>query len=433
MKRLVTAMLALWLAPATLVFAQSGANVPQPDMSQVPPAIGYEAWLPPPPPDLEQRLNPPATRWWVDGEFIYWHFPDPRINAPLVTMRPGALGLNPEVVFGARSFSMDPASGGRLRGGWWVDGDHNLGLEASGFLTEVVAKTRSVASDTTGDPDLDRQLVDVRSGQAVTLPISISNQLIGRIDIAATSQLGGGEVQGILKLYQNDCFRLELLSGFQILELKEQILIDQTSRGLPFAVFPTGAFGLVGGQPTFQIADHFATRNQFDGGFIGAKAEVHAGPLFFSLTGKAAVGNTSQQIETQGLTTFLPGGPDPGMVGMPALVVLAGNGQAVPGGALVTADNMGRFTRNRITFGSELEATGSVAITSCCRLSVGYDLMYWSNVVRPGDQITNVVNLSQVPLSPFYGAPPGPVHATIPFNGNSFLLQGLHLGLELDF
>ncbi len=118
---------------------------------------------------------------------------------------------------------------------------------------------------------------------------------------------------------------------------------------------------------------------------------------------------------------------------MPALINVAANGTTIPAGVLVTPDNAGHFSRDKFTFGSEVDFTMGVDITTWLRLFVGYDFLYWSSVVRPGAQVTNVVNLSQVPLSVYYNPNQGPVHPSIPFRGSDFWVQGLHVGLEVTF
>ena len=66
------------------------------------------------------------------------------------------------------------------------------------------------------------------------------------------------------------------------------------------------------------------------------------------------------------------------------------------------------------------------------RLYLGYDFMYWNQVVRPGSQIDRNVNLTQSPLlSP--GGTGGPASPGPMFNRSDFWAQGLNLGLELRF
>jgi hypothetical protein len=58
--------------------------------------------------------------------------------------------------------------------------------------------------------------------------------------------------------------------------------------------------------------------------------------------------------------------------------------------------------------------------------------MYWNNVVRPGSQINNNINLSQS-QSLGTGSLSGPATPAPLFNRTDFWAQGLTLGLEFRF
>ena len=72
-------------------------------------------------------------------------------------------------------------------------------------------------------------------------------------------------------------------------------------------------------------------------------------------------------------------------------------------------------------------------ITERLSAHVGYTIIWWDNVVRPGDQLTRVVNLTQVPSSLGFGALAGP-RGPRPFENESrFWAQGLDLGLAFRY
>jgi len=66
------------------------------------------------------------------------------------------------------------------------------------------------------------------------------------------------------------------------------------------------------------------------------------------------------------------------------------------------------------------------------RAFVGYDITYWDEVVRPGDQINRRVNLSQnAVLDPNgLGRLVGPAQPAPLFTRSGFWAQGLNFGLE---
>ena len=73
---------------------------------------------------------------------------------------------------------------------------------------------------------------------------------------------------------------------------------------------------------------------------------------------------------------------------------------------------------------------GGYLVTNHIRAYVGYNFLYWTNVIRPGDQIDRVVDLTFVPNSipvPFSGQNrPQPL-----FKQSDLWAQGLQFGLEL--
>jgi hypothetical protein len=73
-----------------------------------------------------------------------------------------------------------------------------------------------------------------------------------------------------------------------------------------------------------------------------------------------------------------------------------------------------------------------VLITQHCRAFVGYDFLYWNQVVRPGNQVDRNINLSQ---SAVFGSGTlsGPATPAPLFGRSDFWAQGITFGLELRF
>ena len=65
-------------------------------------------------------------------------------------------------------------------------------------------------------------------------------------------------------------------------------------------------------------------------------------------------------------------------------------------------------------------------------LRVGYTVLYWNDVVRPGDVVTRSVNPGLVPtLQSFGTGPANQPRAQI--NTTDFWMQGMNVGLEFRF
>jgi Putative beta barrel porin-7 (BBP7) len=136
-----------------------------------------------------------------------------------------------------------------------------------------------------------------------------------------------------------------------------------------------------------------------------------------------AVGNTQQTVDLTGGTSVQVG-TAPSQGGQGGLLVLQGT-------------NLGRYTRNEFSVVPEVGLTLGYQVTSWCRATVGYNFLYWTNVLRPGGTIDRGVNATYQPFSPIApgtsvgGALAGdPARPAPIFNSTDFWAQGLTLGLE---
>jgi hypothetical protein len=74
-----------------------------------------------------------------------------------------------------------------------------------------------------------------------------------------------------------------------------------------------------------------------------------------------------------------------------------------------------------------------VQITKNLRIYGGYNLLYWSTLIRPGEQVSSLVDPRQVPtdqayMQHFVGTAP-----FRSFNRNDFFAHGFGIGLEVGY
>jgi hypothetical protein len=91
------------------------------------------------------------------------------------------------------------------------------------------------------------------------------------------------------------------------------------------------------------------------------------------------------------------------------------------------------FTRDEFTFVPELGVQVSYQVTPWLRALVGYDLLYVTDVARPGDQINLNVNPRQVPSSLRFGRGGGALQPVTTLRDGDFWAQGVNFGLELRY
>jgi hypothetical protein len=65
---------------------------------------------------------------------------------------------------------------------------------------------------------------------------------------------------------------------------------------------------------------------------------------------------------------------------------------------------------------------------------VGYNFLYVSSVIRPGDQVDRVLDITQIPNFPVPGVQPTALgRPTVLFKETDFWAQGINLGLEIRY
>jgi hypothetical protein len=363
-------------------------------------------------------------RFWFSGEYLLWAFKRDTLP-PLVTGN--ALGLpaalttpGTVVLFGDNGTDNKDFSGGRFTIGYWCCHCPDLGIEGSYFFLGQLNKTFAIGSN--GMTSLGRPLNVVNStldsfGNIVppgeNVEIVSLGSTSGSVMVQTASRLWGAELNGRYKLCCGDCWHVDLLAGFRYVDLQESVNITENLNS------PGGIGGLAGGSTTnIIVSDRFGTHDQFYGGQIGLDTELRWRRWFLGGTFKVALGDMSEQVRIGGNTVFTPAGGTP-----------------IPqnGGVLALASNIGTFTKNRFAVVPEVGLKFGLQVTDHMRIFAGYNFLYLSDVVRPGDQIDRRVNTNQFP-SVFGGTTLAqPALPAALFKTTDFWAQGLTAGMEFRY
>ena len=185
----------------------------------------------------------------------------------------------------------------------------------------------------------------------------------------------------------------------------------------PAMGLPSGYVNIpVGG--SVQVYDSFSTQNRFYGPQVGGRFAWDYGAFSAELTGKIAFGVTQEQVAINGLSTS--------SIGINA-----------QGGTFALSNNIGNYSQNQFAVVPEIGLKLNYALTSWMNMHIGYNALFWSNVVRPGAQIDTVLNSKLIPTgaSVVNGAFNPNVEQARPFSfqDTSFWTQGLNVGLEFRF
>jgi hypothetical protein len=166
-------------------------------------------------------------------------------------------------------------------------------------------------------------------------------------------------------------------------------------------------------QANFDIFDRFETRNQFNGVDLGWRYRRTRGYWSFDSLLRMAVGVTNQTVMINGGTTIT----EPGQAS-----------ESFVGGLRAQRTNIGTYDQDQFTVIPELNLNLGYQLTDHFRAMVGYTFIYWSNVVRPGDQIDYDINPALLPPEqvPFTGA----LRPGFEFDTTDYWVQGVSVGGE---
>lgn len=365
----------------------------------------------------------PPGKYWVSAEYLLWWMKTGQ-TPELVTTSPstsfGILGQpGTRALIGGRGLDRDPHHGARFTAGMWLDCCQTKGFEIGYFFLANRSTECSAGGDGTAtSATVARPFLDATTGRENSQLVSFPNVLAGTATVRSTARLQGVTPNALCNLCccsPTDCcdprgYRVDLLVGPRFYNLEEDVSIREDLR-------VANSVAVLGGS-RINIRDVFDTENRFYGGFVGGRAEYWMDKWFANATGGIALGSTNQVVRINGNTVITP----------PTGAVVSRSG-----GLLTQRTNIGRYSRNEFTYIPEVNFNVGYQVTENLRAYVGYTLIWWSDVVRPGDQIDRVVNPTQLPTLGGQGTLVGPARPTFQFNDSSFWTQGLNVGLQLRF
>jgi hypothetical protein len=364
-----------------------------------------------------EQFGPPDNRLYGSADYLLWWVKGSPLP-PLVTAgsfgdpMPGAIGPNnpgTSILFGNKDYGTGARSGGRFLVGWWFTDDHLIGIEGGGFF--LGQDTTRFSATSFGNPLLFRPFIEASPNSRAGVPPGTETVeqvavpgLAGTVSSRLTSTVWGAEANLRTNLLSGPCFTLDMFAGYRALGLNETLTINEN---LAVVAGPAA-----GGQ--IMLQDRFAVRNTFNGGQVGFDAEIRRGRWSLDIKPRIAMGATHEVVDISGFTTQTFFGvttnfPNHGLLAQPS--------------------NVGHYSRDRFSVAPEVGLNLGYQLTDHWRAVVGYDFLYWSNVVRPGNQIDRVVNSNQV-AAPIAA---GPARPAFSFNGSDFWAQGLNFGLEFRY
>jgi hypothetical protein len=398
---------------------------------------------------------------WVRGEYLMWWTKGMSVP-PLVTTGlegDGVLGESDTVIrYGNDDILDQERHGFRIRAGVWLDCARTWGLEGDYFQLGEISDYFYAGTETYPGLDIYRPFFNMNpreepeSGQSVGAPtgpphmdaqeVSVSGKLTGSVSVASYSEFSGagGRLRralccwegctstcdpcgGLCPIHQSS--RLDFLVGYRYLQLGDSLHIRELLQGQVDTNLGTM-------EGDFDLNDVFGTRNEFHGADIGVVWEGTHGPWSLELLGKLALGSTRQRVAIDGWT-WIEATPDTGDNGRYTGGLLTQTDEEHPG---ATPPNIGTYQRDVFAVVPELGVTLGCQLSPHLRATLGYSFIYWSRVVRAGEQIDFDVNPLLKPIQPEVGKEVdeiGPLRPSFTFRDTDFWAQGWNVGLELRY
>lgn len=373
-------------------------------------------------------MGPAAVenRWYVSGEYLYWWVRDGAIP-PLVTSgsaadaNPGALGqTGTQVLFGNDSLNTQGRSGFRFNMGRWFGPCQQWAIEGGFFFLGQRTNNFAAAGDgSPTSPILGRPFFNVNTGLN-DVEIFAQPGVRGNINIDSTSNFYGANLDWRRKLWSGCAYRIDGVLGFRYLNFDEDLNVNENALVVATNLPQTGF--------SKTESDRFSVDNDFYGGTIGVIQELQRGRWTFSLNTRVSLGSTHQQLEIAGGQTIT----DPAA----GTQVLAGGLLARPGIAGIGPQNIGVYTANTFAVVPEVNFNIGYQISPHWRVFAGYSFLYWSNMLRVGDQIdtsVNIVNYPFFPQPPAPGVGVGTNRPTVLMRETDFWAQGVNAGVQFTW
>ena len=368
---------------------------------------------------------------WISLEALIWWTRDVS-TPPLVSTSPvgtaqnlaGVSGPNSSVAFGGddQLFGF-PQGGFRARLGHWNDVD-----EVSGFEFEFLGlfnRGDNFFGRSDGSQILARPFTNVSGGQPVggtqdAQLIAFPGVASGTISVNTETHFFGAGAQYLHEIYLEDestddssevfgrrvdedpHSRVYLTLGPRFYHLDDSIGIRQELTSV------------ASGNESV-LADSFQTENSFLGGEIGLKARRRRGRLQADLGLAIGIGATRQESNISGSTQ-----------------IGSANGVAeFANGFLAQSTNIGNHEDTVFSIVPRLEVGLDWEFANGWSATVGYNLLYWTDVLRAGEQIDGTVNADL--LAPGITGGTGANRPAAILNESDYLAHGISFGIERRF
>ena len=379
-------------------------------------------------------LRADALMWWTNGT----HLPL-LVTSNSTGNTPAPFQTGTTAAFGNDTYLTEGRGGIRLTLGGWLDRCHRWGIEADWF--SIAGGSVDYSNTSNGNPAVGRPFFNVETNQWDRQIVAETNSTSGVItsgtvtvhdgdsfdsagfsvrynlccccgcgcDPCGGSDCGscGGKgdacnLGDCCDLNMNYC-RTDLLFGYRHYSLRDGLTIGENINSVGINTL---------------VTDNFSTHNDFNGAELGLNTELRRGRWSLNILTKMAFGNNHQNTDINGSTVI-------------SSITPPTNPTYYPVGIYAVGTNSGIYEKDTFVVIPQLGLEVGYQVTCHTRAYLGYNLLYWGNVMRAGDQIDEYIDPRNFAnASDAANALPFPRY---PDRSSSFWAQGVNLGLEVRF
>jgi len=342
-------------------------------------------------------------------ELMSWWFQGSPTPAPVVTDGlVGAAGTS--VLLGGGSVDTNPNPGLRLSLTYVPN--QKTGIDFNWLYVRERTTTNGVSSS--GQPGSTSLLVpfyNVNRNAEDGAQLSLSNQYGGTATTQLTDSMMGAELNVNWPLAASQPRDIRLFGGFRWWRLKEKYAITTSSPNIA----PQS-------EDIWMTSDTFDATNNFWGGQVGARAAYRQDKWLLSGAAQVALGGMVQKVGIDGQLVTND-------------FTSHGATQQFAGGYFALPTSSGTHSRTVFAAVPELRLNVGYFVTPTTTISIGYDLLYASDVARPGNQVNRNINPTQAVS--YTGDPQaslvGPAQPAFNWNGSSFWAQAVSIALHIRY
>jgi hypothetical protein len=256
-------------------------------------------------------------------------------------------------------FNEDSNERNGIRGtiGFWIDPDRGLAVEANYFqLEERTVGFSGMAAGTVHVATGFTNVLVEPGGQVERVQQLLTTNMAVNIAGGASNRLLGSEVNLRKHAVTVGNLRIDGLLGVRYIDLDDESFVSQ------FLTATDGIF-MPNGTDTTVLASSMSAQNRYFGPQVGLRADADIWRLTVAGTAKISVGGMNQDLsvtDAVATSTATPIGPDIYPVGTQ------------------------NYSRTRFSYLPELGGTLGFAFTDNIRCTLGYNVLWINNVVRPG-------------------------------------------------